>query len=258
MAEALMAAVFGLLIGSFLNVCIYRWPRDLSVVRPRSRCPACATPIAWFDNLPVVSYLVLGGQCRDCRSPISPRYPIVEALTAILFGWFVYRYGVTPEAARWCIFTALLITLGFADAETRILPDEFTLGGLLAGLLFAAAVPGSASRFASLGASLLGAVIPSGSLWLGGVLYKQIRHKEGLGFGDVKMTAMIGAFLGLQGALLTLVIGSTLGSIIGLAYLAITKKDADSYELPLGTFLAAGGLIFALIGESLKGWYAGF
>ncbi len=270
--QALLAAGFGLLIGSFLNVCIYRWPRDLSVVRPRSRCPGCETPISWYDNIPVFSFIALGGKCRGCRTPISLRYPLVEVMAAAFFGWFVYRLGVTPEAARWCVFCAILITLGFADAETRILPDEFTLGGIAAGLILAAvtAVPDFSAhelaavfgltlseRLLSLGEAVLGAVIPAGSLWLGGYLFEKIRHKQGLGLGDVKMTAMIGAFLGLRGGLATLAMGSTLGSVIGLAYIAISKKDAGSYELPLGAFLAAGGLLFVLFGQPLMSWYSG-
>ncbi len=251
MVEAAIAAAFGLLIGSFLNVCIHRWPRDLSVVRPRSHCPVCEAPIAWFDNLPVLSYAILGGRCRGCKAPISMRYPLVELLTAAFFGWAVYHYGLTLGAAKWCCFSAILITLGFADAETRILPDEFTLGGIVAGMLFSFADK-------TVFNSLLGAVIPAGSLWLGGYLFEKIRHKEGLGFGDVKMTAMIGAFVGLQGALLTLLIGSTLGSVIGLGYVAITRKDAGSYELPLGSFLAIGGLLFGLVGPSLLSWYTQF
>jgi len=270
--EAAIAAVFGLLVGSFLNVCIYRWPRDLSVVRPRSHCPGCEQQIAWYDNIPVLSYAALGGRCRRCRTPISWRYPIVELLTGCFWGWFVYKFGVTPEAARWCAFCAILITLGFADAETRILPDEFTLGGIGAGLVFAlvTAVPdftahelaalfgvGLPERTLSLGEALLGGVVPAGALWLGGYLFEKIRHKQGLGFGDVKMTAMIGAFTGVRGGLVTLAIGSTLGSLIGLAYIGLTKKDAGTYELPLGTFLAGGGLLFALFGQPLMRWYSG-
>ena len=234
-----MASGFGLLIGSFLNVCIYRWPRDLSVVRPRSSCPNCGAAIAWYDNIPVLSFVLLGGRCRRCRNPISLRYPIVELLIAALFGWFVFHLGPTAEAARDCVFSAILVTLGFADAETRILPDEFTVGGFVAGLLFAVAVPvndlsahGLAwlfdltlpQRVLSVCEALLGAIVPSGSLWLGGWLFKKIRHKDGLGFGDVKMTAMIGCFVGLKGALLTLAIGSTLGSVIGLGYIVMTQE----------------------------------
>ncbi len=135
--EAVLAALFGLLVGSFLNVCIYRWPRDLSVVQPRSHCPGCEKPIAWYDNIPLLSFVLLRGRCRGCGSAISLRYPIVELMTGCLWGWFVYKYGATPEAARWCVFCAMLITLGFADAETRILPDEFTLGGIGAGMVLA-------------------------------------------------------------------------------------------------------------------------
>jgi leader peptidase (prepilin peptidase)/N-methyltransferase len=271
MYEALLAAIFGLLVGSFLNVCIHRWPRDLSVVHPRSRCPECERQIDWFDNIPVLSYLLLRGRCRHCRAPISARYPIVELLTAALFFWFVWHLGPTGSAARYCVFAAMLIVLAFADAETRLLPDEFTLGGALAGLAFACflAVPDSSfhaladifnwplgPRALWFGEALLGATLPAGSLWLGGILFERIRHKEGLGFGDVKMMAMIGAFLGLRGALLTLIAGSILGSVTGLVYIAITRKDMGTYQLPLGTFLAIGGVGVAMFGGPLIAWYA--
>lgn len=271
MIEAGLAAIFGLLIGSFLNVCIHRWPRDLSVVHPRSRCPKCERQLAWFDNIPVLSYVLVRGRCRYCGVPISIRYPIVELLTAVLFFWFVWHLGPTLFAARYCAFTAMLTVLAFADAETRLLPDELTLGGAVAGFAFACfiAVPDSSfhaladifewplgPRALSLGESLLGATLPAGSLWLGGILFEKIRHKEGLGFGDVKMTAMIGAFLGLKGALLTLIAGSVLGSVTGLAYIAITRKDIGSYQLPLGTFLAIGGAAVAMFGGPLIAWYA--
>lgn len=270
MNEAL-AALFGLLIGSFLNVCIYRWPRDLSVVRPRSRCPECEAPIAAFDNIPVLSYLLLRRRCRHCRAPISARYPAVELMTALIFALLVWRFGLTPTTLRYCALIAMLIVLGFADVETRLLPDEFTIGGMLAGFAFACfvAVPDSTAhaiaaifewplgpRALSLGEAFLGAVIPAGSLWLGGVLFEKVRHKEGLGFGDVKMMAMIGAFVGLKGALLTLIAGSVLGSVVGLLYLAITRKDASTYQLPLGTFLAIGGVFTALFGQQVIHWYA--
>ncbi len=270
MPEALLAGVFGLLIGSFLNVCIHRWPRDQSVVHPRSRCPQCERPIAWFDNIPVLSYLLLQGRCRGCAASISLRYPLVELLTGVLFFWLVLRLGPTPAALRDCAFVGMLITLAFSDAETLLLPDEFTLGGLAAGLVLAWLIPvpddtfralAAASdlhlgwRTLSFGEALLGAAVPSGFLWLGGVLFEKLRHKEGLGFGDVKMLAMIGAFLGLKGALLTLIAGSVLGSVIGLAYIAFTRKDAGTYQLPLGTFLAVGGVAVALFGGPFIAWY---
>ncbi len=135
--------MFGLLIGSFLNVCIYRWPRDLSVVRPRSRCPECEAPIAAFDNIPVLSYLLLRGRCRHCRAPISARYPAVELMTALIFALLVWRFGPTPTTLRYCALIAMLIVLGFADVETRLLPDEFTLGGMAGGLSFACFLTGA-------------------------------------------------------------------------------------------------------------------
>ena len=137
MMEACLALLFGLLIGSFLNVCIYRWPLDLSVVRPRSYCPKCEAPIAWYDNVPLASYAILGGKCRHCRARISPRYPVVELLTGALFFLLVYRYGLTPFAGKMCVFTAMLVALLFTDLEERILPDEFTVWGTVAGLVFA-------------------------------------------------------------------------------------------------------------------------
>jgi leader peptidase (prepilin peptidase) / N-methyltransferase len=266
-----LAGLFGLLIGSFLNVCIYRWPRDLSVVKPRSHCPDCEHLIAWYDNVPVLSFLLLRGKCRNCPARISWRYPAVELITAGLFAFLVWRFGLTVNAARYCILCAMLVTLAFSDAETRILPDEFTLGGFVVGMIFAGFVPVPDSTFRavaglsqwnlswrsiSLGEAALGAVLPAGSLWFGGWLFEKIRHKEGLGFGDVKMMAMVGAFLGVRGTLLTLIAGSMLGSIIGMIYIKATKQDAATYELPFGTFLAAAAIGVALAGGPLIDWYA--
>ena len=266
MTEALLAFVFGLVIGSFLNVCIYRWPLDLSVVRPRSHCVACDAQIAWYDNIPLVSFALLGGRCRHCKARISWRYPVVELLTGALFFWFVKSYGVTPEAAKMCCFTAMLVALVFTDLEQRILPDEFTLGGTLLGLAFAPFVkvgddatamllllfgvdPGD--RWLSVFEAAVGAALPAFFLWGGGWLYLKLRHKEGLGFGDVKLVAMVGSFLGFRGALLTLLLGSVSGSILGYGYIKLTGKDPSEYELPFGTFLGAAGLFAAL---TLHSW----
>ena len=270
MYEAI-AGLFGLLIGSFLNVCIYRWPRDLSVVKPRSHCPECEHTIAWFDNIPVLSFLLLRGKCRHCAAKIPLRYPLVEIITGLLFAYLVWRFGITVNALRYSLLCAMLVTLAFSDAETRILPDEFTLGGLVVGLIMAAMVPvpdstfrGIAAisgwtnlswRWISLGEAVVGVVIPAGSLWLGGWLFEKIRHKEGLGFGDVKMMAMVGAFLGVRGTLLTLIVGSMLGSVIGIIYIKATKQDMGTYELPFGTFLAAAALAVALVGGPVIDWY---
>src|SRR5712691_8671461 len=227
MIEAALAGLFGLLIGSFLNVCIYRLPRDLSVVMPRSFCPECEKPIAWFDNVPLLSFALLRGRCRHCGQPIPMRYPIVELLTAAAFACAIWFLGVTAAGLKFCVFGAILVTLVFSDLEERILPDEFTLGGTAAGLLFAAFLPlrwsilqlflppSVSQRAISVGDSLLTAAFCSGVLWAVGALYQKIRHREGLGLGDVKMVAMIGAFMGLRAALLTLIVASLLGSIVG-------------------------------------------
>lgn len=260
MMEAILALLFGLLIGSFLNVCIYRWPRDLSVVKPRSHCIACEKTIAWYDNIPVVSFVVLRGRCRYCRARISYRYPVVELATGLLFFYWVYAHGPSALALKMCVFSALLVGLIFSDLEERILPDEMTLGGVLAGLAFAWFVrvddsSGQAilwlvglqppDKYRSLAEAAMGAALPAFFLWGGGWLYQKIRHREGLGLGDVKLIAMVGAFLGLHSALLTLILGSIAGSIVGYAYIKFTHQDASTYELPFGTFLSLAALVAA-------------
>ena len=261
MTEAVLALIFGLLIGSFLNVCIYRWPRDLSVVRPRSHCPACEKMIAWYDNVPLVSYALLGAKCRHCGARIPLRYPLVELLTAVLFFVFVWMLGPTAAALKMCIFSAIVVGLIFADVEERILPDEFTLGGTAVGLVFAlfVPVPESIAGFLLLIAgaqvghrlqwildAVVGAALPPFFLWLAGWLYEKVRHREGLGLGDVKLIAMVGSFLGFSGALYTLLLGSIAGSVIGYGYIWLTGKDPATYELPFGTFLGAAALVIAL------------
>lgn len=246
----------GLLIGSFLNACIYRLPRDLSVLRPaRSFCPQCEATISWFDNIPLLSFLVLRGRCRACRAAIPWRYPLVEALTAAAFLASLWQFGPGAEAVKLFLYSALLIGLVFTDFEERILPDEFTLGGTLAGILLAGFVllePGftllllpeaTAPRWQSIGESVLGALGPSLSLWAVGELYFRIRGREGLGFGDVKMTALMGAFYGLGGVLPALVLGSVLGSVVGVLFILVRKKDAATYELPFGSFLGFASLL---------------
>jgi leader peptidase (prepilin peptidase) / N-methyltransferase len=263
--EAILAFFAGLLIGSFLNVCIFRLPHDLSVVMPRSFCPHCEHPIRWYDNIPLASFFVLRGRCRDCNGPIPLRYPIVELLTATMFALAISRLGVTWAGFKLCLFAAILIELVFSDLEERILPDEFTLGGAAAGVALAALVPlpfglltlildGEGWMYRVLD-SLFAAVVCSGSLWLIGAVYQRVRGREGIGPGDVKMVAMIGAFLGLQGALLTMMIGSVLGSLVGLAFIFFTGKNASTYELPFGTFLGAAALLVAIVGEFILTYY---
>jgi leader peptidase (prepilin peptidase)/N-methyltransferase len=270
--EAILAFLFGLLAGSFLNVCIHRWPRGRSVVKPRSHCVRCRKTIAWYDNIPLVSYAVLRGRCRHCGKRISGRYPLVELVTGLLFFYFVFTLGPTAGAIKMCVFTAILVALVFCDLEKRILPDELTVGGALVGLVFALFVPMSdmsamgilwilgldlTGRAQWLAQSVLGALLPALVLWGGGWLYYKVRHREGLGFGDVKLVAMVGSFLGLSGALLTLIIGSICGSILGYGYIKATGKDAATYELPFGTFLGAAALAAAIVGPRILGWYGG-
>lgn len=267
MIVALLAALFGLLIGSFLNVCIYRMPRDLSVVSPRSFCPECNQTIAWFDNIPLLSYALLGARCRRCGYSIPARYPAVELLTGALFFCAFWFLGTTLAAAKFAVFGAIMIALVFSDLEERILPDEFTLGGTVVGAIFAAFVPVSGGILLliffsskhqwviSVCDSLLAAALCSGALWSVRALYEKVRKREGLGLGDVKMAAMIGAFLGVQGALLTVLVGSLLGVIVGLGYAWFTGKDASTYELPFGTFLGVAALGVGFFGEVIFNWY---
>jgi leader peptidase (prepilin peptidase) / N-methyltransferase len=268
MLEAILAAFAGLLIGSFLNVCIFRLPRDLSVVRPRSFCPACEKMIAWYDNVPLLSFVLLRGRCRHCGTRIAFRYPLVEILTALLFAVYVALLGLTLPALKHCIFTAILITLIFSDLEERILPDEFTLGGTLVGIVLAFFVlmPTQLSLlflpfsikplWRSVSEAAIGAGVSSGTIWFVGWAFEKIRHREGLGFGDVKMIAMIGAFLGLEKALLTLIVASLFGAISGAIYILFARKDASTYELPFGSFLGMAALGVDMFGEVAVRWYS--
>ncbi len=262
MIEIALAFLAGLLIGSFLNVCVFRLPRDLSVIKPaRSFCPFCEETIAWYDNIPVLSYILLRAKCRRCGERIPLRYPAVELATAFAFAGCVAVFGVTPLALKYSLFSAILITLIASDFEERILPDEFTIGGTVVGLLLAYFVPMRGEfaiillpyawgpRWISVGEALIGAFVSSGSIWFAGWIYEKIRHREGLGFGDVKMIMMIGAFLGLPSALLTLIGASVVGAFGGLLYIKLTRQDASTYELPFGSFLGITGLAVAAYGE---------
>jgi leader peptidase (prepilin peptidase)/N-methyltransferase len=254
--EAVAFALFGLLVGSFLNVCIWRWPRDQSVVWPGSHCTACGHKLAAYDNVPLLSYILLRGRCRYCLAKYSWRYPVVELLTGLLFGAAVVVAGPTLAAVKLALFGWLQVGLIFADLETRLLPDEFTKGGIAAGLVFAVIAPGDGGPFRvlfaqsepwlmSLADAVFGAVMVSGAMYGVGWLYSRIRKREGLGFGDIKMVAMIGAFLGLAPALLTVFVGSLLGSVVGLSYIWLARKDASTYQLPYASFLGAGALAVA-------------
>lgn len=256
--EVILAALYGLVLGSFLNVCIYRMPLDLAIWKPaRSFCPRCLGTIAWYDNLPVLSYLLLGGKCRRCAAKISWRYPVVELFTAMLFAGAIAKYGATADGYKLCAYAFLMVGCMFADLEERILPDEFTLGGTWVGLGLACliALPKPMIlplllwqsklpvMFVNLLEAMLGAALPTFIFWVVGELYLRFRGREGLGFGDVKMVAMMGAFYGLGPSLVGIAIGSVFASVFGVIYIKLRKEDARSYELPFGTFLGLGGLV---------------
>jgi leader peptidase (prepilin peptidase)/N-methyltransferase len=258
--EAVLAGLLGLLIGSFLNVCIYRLPRDLSVWTPaRSYCPGCEAVIAWYDNLPVVSYLLLGGKCRRCRAKIPVRYLLTELLCGVMFfacSWFL---GFSPLAWKLMVFSAINLTLFFSDLEERILPDEFTLGGTAVGLVWAyfVALPmgftmlflplDTPAPWISVAEAAFAAGLAYGSFRLLGWAYERFRDREGLGMGDMKMVAMFGAFLGLMSTLESILIGSVLGSFLGLLFIKLRREDSAQYELPFGSFLAVGAMAAAWI-----------
>lgn len=268
--ELVLTLVFGLVIGSFLNVVILRLPEKLSISTPRSRCPDCKQPISWYDNIPIVSYLILSGRCRRCRKKISPRYPFIEALSGLVSVLLFLKFGLSIEWVIFLAFSAALIVLAFIDLDHRILPDPITLNGiwigalvsvylappnpLIARLFRAAGVESAGPRVIALVGSLLGAVVGGGLLWGVAEAYFRLRGAEGMGFGDVKMMAMVGAFLGAPLALLTIMVGSLLGSVIGLAFIRFTSKTRQ-YELPFGTFLSFAGIIAVLYGEDMVRWY---
>jgi leader peptidase (prepilin peptidase) / N-methyltransferase len=248
--ELAIIAVLGLLIGSFLNAVIHRVPREQSLVSPGSRCPSCGYALRWYDNIPVASYLMLGGRCRKCRQTISIRYPIVELMTAAVFVAHYFVFGWTPLLAVRLAFAASLVALFAIDLEHHLLPDAITLPGIVVGLVASLFLPPGIVE------SLMGILIGGGVLWLIGEAYFRYAGEEGMGGGDVKMLAMIGAFLGWKLVLVTLVLSSVAGSVLGLAIIAV-KRGGMKYALPFGTFLALGALAASLIGAQIVTWYAG-
>jgi len=244
------AAAFGAVVGSFLNVIIYRLPLGKSVVWPASACPHCGRELLWYENVPIVSFLALRARCRTCRAPISARYPLIEALTALMFAAAWWYYGPGVLLASRLVFGSMLIALFAIDLEHHLLPNAITLPGIVAGLGF--------SFFAEPGwqASLIGAVAGGGALFAIAEGYYRIRHEEGLGMGDVKMLAMIGAFLGWKLALVTLMMASLAGSVVGML-LIVSRRGTMKYALPFGTFLALGAAAAATVGPTALRWYLG-
>ena len=246
----LAMVLIGLCVGSFLNVCIYRLPLKQSVVWPASRCPGCGHELAWFDNIPVASYLVLRGRCRTCRLPISMRYPIVEALTAAMFLWHWTVFGPTPLLLVRLVFACALIVLFAIDLDHQILPDMITLPGIVVGFACSWFVPPGPLM------SLAGIALGGGLLWAIAEAWFRIRKVEAMGFGDVKMLAMVGAFLGVKLVMVTFVLSSMIGGVVGVLLIASRRADMAT-RVPFGTMLAVAALMASLYGDSLLTWYLG-
>lgn len=302
MDSSIAMAIFflGLAFGSFLNVCIYRLPRGLSVVKPRSACPGCQHPIALYDNVPVLSWLILRGKCRHCKAPISPRYLLIELLTGGLWLACYWYFGWTLALLKYCTFSFLLLGLIFTDGEQKLLPDKLTLPGLALGVLFSLLVPvndlaaqflgprldlpfsGDVSmRLISLLDSLLGAAAGAGFIYGAGAIYFRWRHAEGMGFGDVKLMAMAGAFLGVKLTVLTIFTASLAGSLFGLGTVLVVwvkrthrfmKRLANAqaarqrawqsaqvvyrnYQMPFGVFLGSMAVLAFFFGDRVLRWY---
>jgi leader peptidase (prepilin peptidase)/N-methyltransferase len=296
-------SVLGLCFGSFLNVCIYRLPLGISVVTPRSACPKCKHGIALYDNMPVLSWLILRGRCRFCKAKISPRYLIIELLTGLLFLLCYWYFGFTISTVKYCAFGFLVLGLIFTDADTKLLPDKLTLPGLALGIAFSLFVPVNdlvsqflpgavnlpfsgdiSERLFSLIDSLLGAAVGASFIYGAGAIYLRWRGMEGMGFGDVKLMAMIGAFLGMKLTVLTIFAASLAGSIFGLSTVLIvwlkrtrrfTKRFTQAaaarqrawqsaqvvyrnFQMPFGVFLGSMALVALFFGEHFLHWYGRF
>ncbi len=243
-----LAGVFGAMLGSFLNVCVYRLPRDQSVIHPRSRCPQCARPIAWYDNLPVASWLLLRGRCRHCGSRISVQYPVVELAVAAIWAASVWRHFPLTDALSPAVLGTLLLGILLTDAQQMIIPDELSLGGLGLGLGFAV-LPGGIAPLQA----LIGALLGYGLLWVAGTVGRLLAGREAMGGGDLKMMAMVGSFLGWRGVVLTVFLGSLVGSLVFLP--ALLRRERHR-EVPFGVFLAIGAAAALLVGDRLVAWYA--
>ena len=273
--------ILGLMFGSFLNVCISRVPRDQSVVTPGSTCPACGAPIRWRDNIPLFSWMFLGGRCRACCARISLRYPTVELLTAILFTACYVWFGPTWPTVKFCIFSSLLVGLLFMDAETGLLPREFTYSGIVLGLAFSCIAPADSSgtqfflhaygaHLSSVQISFLdsiaGALLGAGFFFVASGLYFLLRKRQGMGTGDFALIAMSGAFLGLKLTLLVIFLAPILSTVYALVWMACHATGAGSgrasisemlrsWEIPFGVFISVSSLAAAFFGEAAWHWY---
>ena len=299
---ASLTFIIGLAFGSFLNVCVYRLPLGMSVVTPRSACPKCKQGIALYDNVPILSWLILRGRCRHCKAPVSPRYLVIELLTGILFLACYWFFGPNLATLKYCTFGFITLGLIFTDAETKLLPDKLTLPGLALGIVFSLIVPvsdlasqflpgmvqmpfsaGVSMRILSLIDSLLGAAVGASFIYGAGAIYLRWRGMEGMGFGDVKLMAMVGAFLGIKLTVFTIFTASLAGSLFGLATVFVVwlkrthrfaKRLANAqaarrrgwqsaqmvyrhYQMPFGVFLGSMALVALFFGNQFLRWYSG-
>ncbi|HEV2247482.1 MAG TPA: prepilin peptidase [Terriglobia bacterium] len=260
-----VVAVFGFIFGSFLNVCIVRVPRRESVVTPGSRCPGCGRSIRWYDNIPVLSYALLRGRCRDCSRRISLLYPLVEILTAVVFLLEYWRYGLTIEFAKGLVFAMLMIVLIFTDLRERRIPHRISIPGIALGVAFSFLTPVDSRPFGwlltrwdifpsalvlSIIGALAGALIGGGLFFIVGEIFYHLRHKEGLGFGDVMLMLVVGAFLGPPLTLMTILLGSLLGTFIAIP-LTMTSSKFRDYQWPYGTFLGLAAIYASIGGDAL-------
>ena len=245
----IVSIIFGALIGSFLNVCIFRLPKEESIVTPGSHCPHCQKPIKFYDNVPLVSYILLNGRCRYCKESISIQYPLVEGITALVSLILFVRFGPTLSYLFYFSFIAALIVISIIDLYHQIIPDVISLPGIGVGLLASLAIP--QINFID---SLIGALLGGGSLFIVATLYQWLFKREGMGGGDVKLLAMIGAFLGWKAVILTILLGSLLGSVSGIIVMVLRGKDFK-YAIPFGPFLSLGAVIALFYGQDLIRWY---
>ena len=244
--------LFGACWGSFLNVCIYRIPAELSVVKPRSRCPKCMTDLAWRDNIPIFGWLMLRGKCRYCKVPISPRYPIIELITAILFTLVWLRFPYQPAVGPYWVLVFGLILGSMVDIDEMWLPDRCTIGGMIIGPVFSFLIPamhGTDSHVIALIRSLVGLAFGFGLLWSVGFFGKMVFKKDAMGFGDVKLMGALGAFLGFESIVFIVFVSSLLGSIIGVSLITLGQKEWQS-RIPFGPYIALAALIWLLGGSA--------
>lgn len=247
----LFAFVFGMIVGSFLNVCICRMPKNESIVSPPSHCPYCTYQIRWYDNIPVVSYLLLRGKCRGCGAPISLQYPLVELLNGVLTLFLFLRFGPTPVFAALFLFCSALVVITFIDIEHQIIPDEISLSGIVVGFVLSFFLQGHSWLN-----SLLGILLGGGSLLLVAYLYQRLTGKDGMGGGDIKLLAMMGAFLGWKAVPFIIFASSLVGSLIGISIMLLQKKDSK-LAIPFGPYLAFGAVLYIFYGKPLIRWYLG-